>query len=282
MDTAAVAENTAEAVETVLETVEAVPQVVRNNPLALAGVAVVSLAVGATVSWYVTRRILRKRYDVQMEEEIEKTRRFYKELHKTDEFSDPSVLAEQYRDEVTEEIVAEDEVILSGVAKEVAREERYVSYDKVQPVEERVEVEASIRKNIFDTPPVASMSDKYDLDEELEKKQRGEPYILEYDEFFENPDDLSTSSLTYFVDDDTMLDEQDVPIQHYERIVGENNLKFGHGSKDPRVVYIRNDELQASYEIVKTEGSIAEMFGIASSDEVRHSDRSSRRFRNVD
>jgi hypothetical protein len=55
-------------------------------------------------------------------------------------------------------------------------------------------------------------------------------------------------TLMYYAGDDILVDELDVPIYNYQKIVGE--LKFGHGSQDPNIVYVRNEKLQLEYEIL--------------------------------
>jgi hypothetical protein len=92
-------------------------------------------------------------------------------------------------------------------------------------------------------------------DWEIEKECRGpdEPYIIHHDEFFEKEADMySQTCLTYYKGDNILCDEEDTPLYGFERIVGE--LKFGHGSLDSNVVYIRNERLEAEYEVTLDHG----------------------------
>jgi hypothetical protein len=42
-------------------------------------------------------------------------------------------------------------------------------------------------------------------------------------------------------------------------LIGEKNLsRFGHGSQDPSVVYVRNDQLELVYEVVRSPQSYSE------------------------
>jgi hypothetical protein len=53
-----------------------------------------------------------------------------------------------------------------------------------------------------------------------------------------------------------------MPIPDVNATVGDGNLdRFGHRSKDPRVVYIRNEKLGIEYEVCKSDGSYAEEVG---------------------
>ncbi len=103
--------------------------------------------------------------------------------------------------------------------------------------------------NIF-----ANSGDDWDLELELAKRASnpGEPFVIHYDEFTENDPGYSQSSLTYYVGDDTLVDEQEKPIMGHSVITGP--LLFGHGSGDPNVVFVQNDHLQAMYEIIQDTG----------------------------
>jgi len=103
--------------------------------------------------------------------------------------------------------------------------------------------------NIFTSEGVSM-----DWDYELEKENRtmDKPYILHQDEYFSKETEYSQSTLTYYSGDDILVDEQEVPIYNYKAVVGD--LRFGHGSDDPNVVYVRNDKLSGEYEVIKDSG----------------------------
>jgi hypothetical protein len=94
----------------------------------------------------------------------------------------------------------------------------------------------------------------WDWDEEVKKRGDDEPYIIHKDEYDNENDekDFSQSTLTYYKGDDILVDEADVPIHNYRKLTGE--LKFGHGSCDPSIVYIRNTKMHAEYEILLDHG----------------------------
>jgi hypothetical protein len=56
----------------------------------------------------------------------------------------------------------------------------------------------------------------------------------------------------YFAGDNILCDDKNVPIYNHDSVTGA--LRFGHGSKDPNVVYVRNPDLQAEYEVVRDRG----------------------------
>lgn len=286
MDKTAVVETTTDVVEAALDTVEAVPQIVKNNPVVLVGVAVVSAAVGAGVATLISKRHFKLKYEKLASQEIAEARLFYKQMNKTDEYSDPSSLAEKYDDEnpdvaeLNPEIERETEMVKTAV--KVLEDQKYIAYDKpTQTTEERVEVQASIQKNVFEAhPPVDEQEDDFDLDDELEKKAAGRPYIIEAEQFFENEEEHTQTALTWFEGDEVLVDERDQPIRNVEGVIGGvANLRFGAGSKDANMVYIRNDRFSADYEVSRSTGKYAEeVLGF-----IQHEDRRPpRKFRVTD
>jgi len=84
----------------------------------------------------------------------------------------------------------------------------------------------------------------------------GTPYILHRDEFYRNEFDYTQTTLAYYEGDETVVVEgEQEPLFDFQRLTGE--LNFGHGSGDPNVVLIRNDERRAEYEICRNEGHFA-------------------------
>jgi hypothetical protein len=105
---------------------------------------------------------------------------------------------------------------------------------------------------------------------EVEAQNRSDkrPYVIHYNEFMANELDYPQSSITYYAGDDVLCDELDVPIYGRDKIVG--LLLFGHGSQDPNVVYVRNEKIEAEYEILRDPGH----FGVTvlgMEEEIQHS-----------
>lgn len=98
-------------------------------------------------------------------------------------------------------------------------------------------------------------------DQEAEEAQRTDhaPYIISKDEFFAYsgstlPDDgWFQEDLVYYAGDDILTDSHDVPQYHVNMMVGE--LRFGHGSGEEHVVYVRNPKLKMEYSITRDPGS---------------------------
>lgn len=85
------------------------------------------------------------------------------------------------------------------------------------------------------------------------------PYIITFDEFYEDNPDYSKTSITFYKEDNTLLDDAEGIIPNHIDIVGPEALEFfGWKSKDPLVVHVRNEKIETDFEITLDEGSYAE------------------------
>jgi hypothetical protein len=85
-----------------------------------------------------------------------------------------------------------------------------------------------------------------------------EPYIISEDEFREDMvGELTYAKLTiyYYVDDDGLIDNAEIPIPNMEEIVG-NDFKYHFG--EDGIVFVRNERILTDFEVVRENGS----FGI--------------------
>jgi hypothetical protein len=138
--------------------------------------------------------------------------------------------------------------------KPVVVDEDYIRSRSQEP--EDVEEPELVTSNVF-----ANNGDSWNYDEEVKARNPELPYILHKDEFYDEERGYVQHTLTFYEGDNVLVDEEDAPIYNYERVTGP--LKFGHGSGDPNVVYIRNDKQRAEYEIIKDEGYFSvEVLGI--------------------
>lgn len=99
---------------------------------------------------------------------------------------------------------------------------------------------------------IAQPDDDWNYEAELSTRGPKEPYVIHRDEFFADEMGYTQSTVTYYSGDDILTDELDVPIYGHTAMVGE--LKFGHGSGDPNVVYIRSELLEHEYEVLQNFG----------------------------
>lgn len=149
---------------------------------------------------------------------------------------------------------------LSDIRKESAKMEEVIVSDEVEePDFDGEEIEFieegepgnphTFVQNIFSAP--RSLAD-WDEEYEVANRVDGEPYVIQVEEFIENANEYHQQTVTYYMGDDIMADESDTPIYGHAELMGE--LKWGHGTNDPNVVYIRNDERKQEWEVLRHTG----------------------------
>lgn len=153
--------------------------------------------------------------------------------------------------------------------------------EAVQEVEEVETVE--VVEEVVDEPEVrnvfrnAQVIDEWDDFKERQNRSPLLPYVIHQDERTEN-DVYDEVTFTYYEEDDVLCNERDevVDVEERERLIGEANLeRFGHGSGDGSIVYVRNDQLEIVFEVIRSPNSYAEeVHGFGP--EIRHEDRQSR------
>lgn len=99
----------------------------------------------------------------------------------------------------------------------------------------------------------------WSYEKELETRSPEHPYVIHQDEYNNSQEEYSKVVYTYYEVDDTLVDtEDDHPVPHADLIVGQDNLKWGHGSDDIDVVYVRNDNLDMDIQICRKYASYEE------------------------
>lgn len=137
----------------------------------------------------------------------------------------------------------------------------------------------------FSAPPVVVVEetvvnvfrnndDTWNYEEEFSTRNSMNPYVIALEEFKEDEFGFHQTTVTYYEGDDVMVDESDTPIYNFHQIIGE--LKFGHGSQDKNVVYIRNEKEKQEWEVLRHAGHFAhEVLGLEleqeDEKELRHS-----------
>jgi hypothetical protein len=143
-------------------------------------------------------------------------------------------------------------------------------------------------ENVYDKPRVSEeevgmpvVDNNWDYGKERLRRSPNRPYVIHRDEKDESEDTYDTVSYTYYEEDDVLSNERDEVIGKEERdaLIGEANLnRFGHGSGDPSIVYIRNDKLEMQMEIVRSSNSYAEeVHGFQHSEPISRRHRRERR-----
>lgn len=88
-------------------------------------------------------------------------------------------------------------------------------------------------------------------------RRDGEPYIISQDEMFNTKTEWEKPTLSYYEDDDTLVDERNVILDetHRQRYVGERHLSmFGVLSEDKNIVYVRSPQISSDFEVILEPG----------------------------
>jgi len=213
-----------------------------------AGTTVASAAAGAAIGYFISKRRFEATFDQRVDEEIAVAKALINASTKA-------------------ELIKR---VPGAQLPDVEEKQKPTMFDDTDETLNRLvtglrykgEEEPPIKRNVFLNKP----NDDEDEDEEVAwgdevtARTADKPYIISVDEHMEGVIGYSQVTLTYFVEDDTLIDEGEVPIEDMDLVVGSINLdRFGYRSGDPRVVYVRNDKLRADYEILRHEGSFGEV-----------------------
>ena len=116
----------------------------------------------------------------------------------------------------------------------------------------------------------------FNMPMELKRRDASRPYVIAAEELGEEGFDCTT--LDYYAGDDILADESEQPIPDVDRIVGVENLsKFGYGSHDKSLVYVRNEAMGSDFEICLNPGKYEDF---VLGEELKHSyEPKIRRFR---
>ncbi len=247
------------------------------KPVALVGSGVVT---GAVVTYLVVNTRLKKKYIAIAEEEIESVKRAHRKFDPNFDFTtaSPAAVAAENADRKEFLNILDEQ---SYAAREDA-EAHYNHTDVIAAEDPRWPVEDTEELGLHITP--AELKEHFETlkpgdqgywaapnvvvePENLDKPERieGLPYGISVDDFMQGLDTHDTQTVTYYEEDNTLTDERESIIPDIEKSITEYALtRFGKESGDKRIVYVRNEKIQTDFEVIKDEGSYAELvLGIA-------------------
>lgn len=254
----------------------------KKDLVILASASVGSALIGAATTYFVLNHKLNVKYQEIADAEIESVKEVYAMTQEVKERNEMDVENEAIRraNDEAEFLPSNEEVdeVKSKLVElgygEPTSDGHRVSYNKMSdnpPIhqmlrtptpsanyivtEDRV-VDTSTG-NVFETPAEDRLSD-----DPMEWPRSSEkPFVITYNEYFEDDDDdYGRITITYWEEDDILADEREQMIPDIEALVGHDNLKhFGKGSDDENIVYVRNDKIKANFEIIKDPRSYSEV-----------------------
>lgn len=251
------------------------------------GGVVVGAVIGGGVGFYILRNRLEKKYEAIAQEEIATYREHYEaKIVAAEPKPDPAdIIAENGYSTPKTSVSAPLAITPPDAVVDAAAEAREAEGepDEVTPVtigptpQQDQEVRDSIRRNMHDDPF------KWNWATERQQRSPKRPYVIHYDERTDE-DAFPEVTWTYYAADDVLCNEKDEVIDRRDEKIGEDNLdRFGHGSHDDNIVYIRNQSLHMDIEVIKSENSyVEEVIGIKHSDVPHARRRPSRAYRDDD
>lgn len=179
-------------------------------------------AAGALAGAAVATRAVRDKYQQEAEEEIAEMRDYYRELRKNAKTPDEDKIVEEENEVKEENDKNEYDEIVKG----------YTNYTQYL---------SKAAAKYFDTET------KENKKEEKEERTNYEPFIIDVEEFGEDPT-YDTATLTYYKDKVLTNDLDDV-IDY--SVAGEENLKIFDEHPDCKAIYVRDDIYMVDYEIIR-------------------------------
>jgi hypothetical protein len=102
------------------------------------------------------------------------------------------------------------------------------------------------------SPEVDATVNGWNYQDEFANRRAGKPYVIHEDEFTnDNLPQHSVTTYTYYQVDGVLADEDGSRLTDVQETVGNALNRFGHGTSDPNVVFVRNDALQLQIEITR-------------------------------
>jgi hypothetical protein len=243
----AIEELAEEVVNEVASNLEEAAEVTRKINAAGLSYFVVGLGVGAAVGFYFgykfNREKIRAEAYAEAEAEIDVLRQVY--LEKTTAANEAALRGAV----IIEKPPIEEVVEGLGYNVRVPSRER--------PLPAPVPILDDLPENPVGTSK--SMNAGWNYEQELQNRTPEEPYVIHQNEFNHSNLNYSKVEYTYYAEDDFLVDvSAGRPVVNGDVIVGVDNLKFGHGSDDSEVVYVRNDIQEMDMQISRLNRSYEE------------------------
>lgn len=184
------------------------------------GVGILGATAGAAASHILTKQKLEAEFEKRLELEL----------------NTQAKLEEDKAELPVVEVVVEEPVL------EVIEESEHTAYDRL--VEEYAKEDSGIYV------PEGNPDGAFDYAVEKELRSPEAPYVVTEEEYGYTNDGLTNACLTYYVGDGVLVDDEMVPVDDVEYLVGKANLeKFGLGSSSNDVVHIRNEKIDMEFEV---------------------------------
>lgn len=247
-----------------------------KNYVILAATFGIGAAAGGGVTYLVTKKKLEKKFADIADEEIASVKKTYALMRKEPPYDDPATAAQAYIDRVQEleytageavETLVEETIEDAIDAVETAERTIEIAQeldDEDDEDDEDVSERPALLSNIFEEAKrvhaersLAHSPEEFD---ELSGRDPHAPFRIPTVEFFDDSNEFSKITITYYEGDDTLADDRDGILPDIDSVIGRDAVhNFGADSDNKDIVYIRNEALTTDFEVVREEGSYAQL-----------------------
>lgn len=187
------------------------------------------LLVGAAAGYFAADKKAQLKYRAISEEEILSVKKQYNMVF------DP----EGYPDEQS--------------ATEADRERTHDYLSRLDQLQYSVDASVEVASSVEATPSFAVVPEATEDAKVVEKPNFDEayPYPITQEEYHRDEEEYDKLTVTYYSGDDIVADVQDEVMNNAEGLIGNCHKKFmGFDPVDPNVVYVRNHNMKADYEVL--------------------------------
>jgi hypothetical protein len=228
-----------------------------NIPAFVLGAAT-GVAAGSGVAYLVLRRVFETRFNNRLDAEVAAIKDHYSQrnLRLADDSGHPYVGPPAMGDSA--DAVEHGPSIQDRMSREPSTDT--VKVESLSPDDPRLEgLEAVLRPHLHDLVPGCLVLEDEDEEdglaadapEDITERGANGPYSISRMEFDEPPVGFQQITITYYAGDKVLVDERDQPIPDIIRTTGVlDPLGFGGVSGDPHIRFVRNEQLEADFEII--------------------------------
>jgi hypothetical protein len=215
-----------------------------SNAALLILVSSATAVVGAGAGYKIAEKRLGAAFEERLAKETEEVRHFYTVTNKP---SPAEAVKAMIPDVAGEELEAYQEALKAQKFYK-GDKPQMVAYDKVPTT---VKVVQGLKVDGEDSRTWA--------EEENERADSIETYVISDDEFNAGEKDYIQAQLTFYDRDKILVDSAEQKIEDVENHIGAKALlSFGGRSGDANVVYVRNNKLQLDFEVTRHSGAYIE------------------------